>query len=126
MSKILIIEDEESLQQALVNKFQSNGHKTLIASNGKQGLELALTEIPDLILLDILMPEMTGSEMLTKLRESGEWGAHAKVIVLTNLDPDSEMLKQMTINSPSYYILKADISLDEVVQKANEILTQVK
>lgn len=125
MAKILIVEDEVSLQEALESKLKSNNHTAIIAGNGEDGLRLALEELPDLILLDLLMPKMTGSEMLTKLRASGKWGEQVKVIVLTNYDPDNDMLEDMSKAAPAYYILKADASLDEVVSRINEVLKPI-
>lgn len=122
MAKILIIEDEVALQDAIKSKLQQLNHEVLTANNGEEGLEMALSSQPDLILLDLLMPKITGEEVLTKLRASGEWGENAKVIVLTNFDPDNEMLSKMSSTAPAYYILKASTSLEEVVEKINSVL----
>jgi two-component system alkaline phosphatase synthesis response regulator PhoP len=66
--KILIIEDERSMLRALVAKFEREGFVTTTATDGKLGLELALTEKPDLILLDVMMPKIDGIAVLKQLR----------------------------------------------------------
>ena len=81
---ILIVEDELSLQKVLTEKLSHEGYLIIQASNGQEGLDSALREKPDLILLDILMPVMDGSAMLEKLR-ADEWGKKAKVIIIINL-----------------------------------------
>ena len=79
MKKVLVVEDERTLRDALVKKLSKEEFTVLSAKDGKEGLDTALAEHPDLILLDILMPKMNGIEVLQKLRED-EWGAKAKVI----------------------------------------------
>src|SRR5437870_5664771 len=83
--KILIIEDEVLLRRPMAIKLQEAGFEILEASNGVVGLESAIKEHPDLILLDISMPEMDGIELLKKLRND-PWGKNAKVTVLTHLN----------------------------------------
>lgn len=120
--KILIVEDEESMLDALTDKFTREGFtKPLTARNGEDGLAIALKERPDLLLVDILMPKMDGLTMLKKLREDA-WGKTAKAIILTNLDTTDEMLGAVTLTEPSYYLLKSNWRIDDVVQKSKEIL----
>ena len=71
--KILIVEDEEDMLRALVDELGHEGFETLEAKNGKEGLSIALKERPDLILLDILMPEMDGMAVMKHLR-GDVWG----------------------------------------------------
>jgi two-component system alkaline phosphatase synthesis response regulator PhoP len=83
MTKILVVEDEESLATALKEKVVKEGMEGDVARNGELGLELALRKHPDLILLDIIMPVMDGITMLKKLRDD-EWGRSVPVIILTS------------------------------------------
>ena len=76
MKKILIVEDEEIMLKALVEKFSSEGFEVVQAIDGEEGLKKALCEKPDIILLDILLPKMDGMAVLKKLRED-TWGKHA-------------------------------------------------
>src|SRR3989304_617137 len=82
---LLIIEDEMPLLKIMMEEFSNSNIKVMGAPNGKEGLELALSKHPDLIVLDLLMPKMNGITMLKKLRED-EWGKNASVIILTNLE----------------------------------------
>jgi len=112
---ILITEDEEPIRKILVEKLNSEGFSTIEASNGQQGLDLALSEHPDLIILDIVMPKMDGMEMLKELRKD-DWGKNAKVVILTNLS-DTQTLSQIMENEVFEYFVKTDIKLEEFVQK---------
>ena len=121
--KILIIEDEPSMLNVLNDTFQSQGFEILKAKNGEEGLTVALKDHPHLILLDVLMPKMDGLTMLEKLRQD-EWGKNAKVIILTNVNAETDRtIKAIVENQPSYYLIKSDVKLDEVVSKAHEILS---
>lgn len=122
---ILITEDEKSIKNALQAKLISEGFQTLEAKNGEEGLEIALREHPDLILLDILMPKMDGMTMLKKLR-SDIWGKTVPVIILTNLSSaDEERNKEITELEPTYYFVKTEKSLEEIVEKIKERLEVV-
>ena len=85
VKKILIVEDDEPIIFSLSKKLELfKTVKVLCARNGEEGLSMALVEKPDLILLDIVMPEMDGIEMLRRLRKN-DWGKTVKVIILSNL-----------------------------------------
>ncbi len=119
---ILIVEDETYMLNALTDKFKNENFHVLQARDGREGLKVALREKPDIIILDLLMPTKGGMETLKDLRESGEWGKKVPVVVLTNLDPNDDILKGVTEWLPSYYFIKSDIGLREVVERVKEIL----
>src|ERR1019366_10277172 len=83
MAKVAIVEDDQAISQMYRFKFELDGFEVETAENGKLGLELIERMKPDIVLLDLMMPEMTGDEMLAKMRTT-PWGKHIKVIVLTN------------------------------------------
>jgi DNA-binding response OmpR family regulator len=83
MTKVAIIEDDAAISQMYRIKFEAEGYEVETAENGKLGLELAEKMKPNIILLDLMMPVMTGEEMLAALRKT-DWGATIKVIILTN------------------------------------------
>lgn len=119
---ILVIEDEKSLREALDIKLTKNNFTVLDAENGKIGLELALLEHPDLIILDIKMPQMDGLHMLEKLRE-GVWGKTVPVIILTNVTSDNEQInKEITKYEPTFYFIKSDLKLEDLIEKIKERL----
>lgn len=119
MNTLLIVEDEPLLLKALFEKLASNFICTT-ASNGNIGLKLALDSHPDLILLDLVMPQEDGLTMLKKLRDD-EWGKTAKVIVLTNLSDQRSVEEAKKLNVISY-LIKANLKLDEVVNHAKTAL----
>jgi len=118
--KILIIEDELSLRSVLAEKLKSEGFEVLEAKNGQEGLDFSISQKPELILLDIVMPKMDGLTMLEKLREDS-WGKKVPVIILTNLSSGAEMSRSAE-NRVSGYLVKTDWKLEDVVKKIKEIL----
>ncbi len=117
---ILVVEDETALRNALGDKLKHGGFSVLEAKNGKEGLEAALREHPDLILLDIVMPVMDGMAMFKKLRED-VWGKNAKVIMLTNLNDAENVAEAMEQGSFNYFV-KSDWKIEDVVAKVREKL----
>lgn len=121
MKKILIIEDELAYSKLLSDQLTEKGYRIIEAVNGKQGLEIAKKENPDLILLDIRMPVMDGMTMLGLLRKE-EWGKNIKVVILTNLEPDDKIVGRVATTEPSYYFVKSDIQLTDLLTKIKELL----
>ena len=115
---ILVIEDEEPLRRVLKDILTVEGYSIIETKDGMEGLEMALKEHPDLILLDIVMPKMDGLEMLKQLR-TDEWGKTAPVIVLTNLSDNEDVAKAMESEAFEYFV-KTDIKIDEVIAKIRE------
>lgn len=124
-AKILIVEDEEVICKAYADELRDEGFAILIAKNGHVGLELALREKPDLILLDILMPVMDGLTMMDTLRQKDLYGKNVPIILLTNLSASEEKIMQaITKNEPAYYLVKSDWDLSSVVEKIKERLAR--
>lgn len=122
---ILIVEDEASTIGALSDKLAREGFSVIVAKNGEDGLKAALSERPDLILLDLLMAVMDGITMFRKLRNENKWGKHVPVIILTNLSSDYDsLLKDITELKPSYYFVKADWKLEDMIAKIHELLSE--
>ncbi len=120
---ILVVEDDLSLLGALADKFSREGFAVLQAKNGEEGLESALKNQPNMILLDIVMPVMDGMTMLKKLRATNEWGKTVPVIILTNLTSDNdERMRDITETNPAYYLVKTDWKIEDVVEKVRERL----
>ena len=115
--KVLIAEDEPAMRNALMDKFKREGCVVVGAENGGIALNLAATEKPDVILLDILMPVMDGMKVLSQIREGSEWGKKVPIIVLTNLPANEEIMGKIAQSEPSYYLIKSDWKLDEVAEK---------
>ena len=118
--KILIVDDDESLNNVLVDKLNLSGYEAIGASDGVDGLKKALEMHPDLILLDLLMPKMDGLQMLKELREDS-WGKLVKVIILTLLEQADYVAKTMDKNVYGY-LVKTNFSLEDVVKKVEDAL----
>ena len=120
MKKVLVVEDDRVLLSLISGEIKTAGFEVLEAVNGKEGLEVALKEHPDLILADILMPVMDGMEMTTKLRDD-EWGRKVEIIVLTNLNSEKNVADFLEKGAYSYMI-KSDWSMEDIVKKVKETL----
>jgi CheY-like chemotaxis protein len=121
MDKILIIEDEIAFQKLIGDQLKKDGYVITSAEDGQKGLAMAKSQHPDLILLDLKLPEMDGLSVLSELRED-DWGKTAKVIVLTNLEPDKDILAKVLENKPALYLVKSNIRLSELKEKILNVL----
>ena len=113
-TKIAIIEDDAAIAQMYRMKFEAEGYNVETAENGKLGLALAQEMNPDIILLDLMMPEMTGEEMLSKMRAT-DWGKDIKVIILTNMGEQEAPVSLKTMNVLAF-IVKADMTPRQVAE----------
>ena len=113
-AKIAIIEDDQAISQMYRFKFEAEGYDVETAGNGKLGLELAEKMKPDIILLDLMMPEMNGDEMLELMRGT-PWGKDIKVVVLTNKGEQEipDRVRQLNVQA---VILKADMTPRQVAE----------
>jgi len=118
--KILIIEDEPSLQKSLMDYLELEGFEVSGALDGEKGIELAKNEKPDLILLDIILPKKDGYEVLDVIKKDEEI-KNIPVILLTNLESQEDIVKGMEKGAISY-LVKSDYKLEEVVKKIKEAL----
>ncbi len=122
-NKVLIIEDDQVMRSALVETFKNNNYVVSEAQDGVSGYKLTGELKPDLILLDLNLPLMSGLNILSKLRsEDGQWGEEVKVIVLTNMGTNSDVLDKVAAYSPSFYLIKSEVELSDVLDKARECL----
>jgi DNA-binding response OmpR family regulator len=123
MTKIAIIEDDQAISQMYRFKFEAEGYSVQTAENGKIGLELIESFKPDIILLDLMMPEMTGDVMLAKVRTT-PWGKDLKVIILTNMGEQEIPIavKELGVNA---VILKADMTPRQVAELVRKQLDTV-
>ena len=120
MTKIAIIEDDITISQMYRMKFEADGFDVQLARDGESGVALVKAFKPDLILLDLKMPEMNGVEALKIIRKN-DWGKNIPVIVLTNLGEEevSKEVRSLRIHS---YIVKANLTPRQVVNHVKEAL----
>ncbi|MFA6098692.1 MAG: response regulator [Patescibacteria group bacterium] len=111
---ILIIDDDTSLRWLLDKAFSRENFRVFKAKNGQLGLEIAMKERPDLILLDIVMPKMDGLTVLSKIRSS-EWGLNVPLILWTNVD--KKEIAQLLKYDDCVYMAKAKWALEDLVKE---------
>ena len=124
MPKILIVEDEISLLKILTDQFTIEKFDVLNAKDGKEGLESALQNHPDIILLDINMPVMNGLDMLQALRQD-VWGKDAPVVVLSS-SQDSESISAGLNHKVLKYYIKSDWKIEDLIKEVKEMLDRVQ
>ena len=122
-TKILLIEDEEMLANMYEVKFQNEGFDITKALDGEEGLKKAKEIIPDLILLDIIMPKMDGFSVLKALKEDPKT-KNAPVILLTNLGQEEDIARGKEMGSVGY-LVKANITPAEVVEQVKKQLANL-
>jgi two-component system response regulator AdeR len=120
-TKICIIEDDHSIATMYQFKLEQQHYKVRIAYDGAAGLELVRSFQPELILLDLKMPVMSGEDMLQELR-SDSAGSNVKVIVLTNISRDEAPQKLRLLNVERY-VVKAHHTPAQVVTIVKEVLS---
>ncbi len=116
---ILIVEDDIALRKVLVDKLTNESFDTLEGVDGEEGLEMAKTHHPDLILLDIFMPRMDGITMLSKLRAMDAWGKHVPVLVLTN-STDAQTIAKVSGFGETDFLIKSEWSLEALMVRIRE------
>lgn len=118
--KILLIEDDPFLLSMYSTKFELENFSVISAADGEQGLALAKSGGPDIILLDIMLPKMNGFEVLEKLK-ADKTAAAIPVILLTNLNQKNEVERGLALGAEDY-LIKAHFLPSEVVAKIRKIL----
>jgi len=116
--KILVVEDDRVLRRVILDNLKVENFNVFEAEDGAEGLDVALKEHPDLILLDVVMPKMDGIAMLEKLRQD-EWGRGATVIMLTNLS-EADKIAKATASGVSDYLIKADWDIVGIIDKVKD------
>jgi two-component system response regulator MprA len=125
MGKILIIEDNKDLQEALETKLRADGHQTTTVATSELGLKVVLSNKPNVILLDVITRSLHASEFLRRLKELGEEYSSCKVIVLTNLDNEITRKKVSEYNIDAF-LVKAESSLEQISTTVNEALLETE
>lgn len=116
--RVLIVEDDSAIRNALTEKFNREGFTVFGAENGETGLSVATQELPDCILLDILMPKMDGLTMLHLLRQNPRTVA-TPVILLTNMNELTDVSEALSLGVQDY-LVKSSWRLEDVVLKVRE------
>ncbi len=120
--KILMVEDDTAMREIVIHKLMTHGFEVKEAADGKQGVMMAIQEKPDLMLLDLMLPEMDGFTVLETLRKNPDPKvANIPVIILSNLWSNKDILRTKALKVQAY-LVKAYFTTEEILNKINEIL----
>lgn len=124
INSILVIEDDRFIGEMYVRSLRNNGYSVDWVTTGQEGFNAASNRVYDLILLDIMLPEMTGQEILNTLRSgpNGDLISKSRVIVLTNFDQDDESRESMEAEADGY-LIKADITPNHLLEIIRQMTT---
>jgi len=120
--KILLVEDDPFLLSMYNTKFELEKFKVVTAEDGEKGLKLALKELPDVILLDIMLPRMDGFEVLKALKADKKT-SRIPVILLTNLSQKEKVKEGLSLGANDY-LIKAHFMPSEVVEKIRKLINK--
>ena len=118
-SKVLIADDEPNIVAALEYLLQRNGYEVSIARNGDEALKRIEQEVPDLVLLDVMMPLVSGYDVCRAVRERDEW-KHIKIVVLTAKGREADTKKGLALGADLY--ITKPFSTRELVSRINGLL----
>lgn len=120
MSKVMLVEDDKSLREIYSIRLVAEGYDIVSASDGEEGLALAVKEKPDLIIADVMMPKISGFDMLDILRSTPET-AGVKVIMMTALSSDDQRQRGEALGA-NRYLVKSQVGIEDVVNTVHELL----
>lgn len=121
MAKILLVEDDNSLREIFEMRLQADGYQTVTASNGEEGLSVAMKEKPDLIIADVMMPKLSGFDMLENLRAAPEM-KDTKVIMMTALGQAEDRARGENLGVVRY-LVKSQATLEDFAKVVKEVLS---
>lgn len=119
--KILLVEDDNFLLGMYVDKFRTEGFEVFVADNGAKAIKLTKEKMPDIILLDVMLPKMNGFEVLRELQKDADI-KNIPVILLTNLSQNDDVKKGLELGAKDF-LIKAHFMPQEVVAKVKKILS---
>src|SRR3954468_9313167 len=120
MAKLMLVEDDNNLREIYEARLQAEGYDTATASDGEQALVVAKAEKPDLIISDVMMPKISGFEMLDILRNT-DGLKDVKVIMLTALGQSDDQKRADRLGADRY-LVKSQVTLEDIVKVAHELL----
>lgn len=120
MAKIMIVEDDRNLQSIYGDRLKAEGHTIITASDGEEALAVAVKEKPDLIISDVMMPKISGFDMLDILRTTPET-RNVKIIMMTALSQAEDRERANKLGADKY-LVKSQVTLDDVANTVNEVV----
>ncbi len=119
--KILIADDEPNIVAAIEYLLLQSGYEVHIARNGEEALDMVQSLVPDLVLLDVMMPKKSGYEVCSRIRERAEW-QHIKIVMLSAKGREAEVNKGLTLGADLY--ITKPFSTRELIAKVKVLLDQ--
>jgi len=119
MKKILLIEDDADLQQIMGKMLKNSGFQVVEALDGEIGVELAKSEKPDIVLVDLILPKKNGFEVIEELKRDPET-ENIKIVVLSNLERPSDVEKALELGATAY-LVKAKYEFEDIVSRIKEL-----
>ncbi len=116
LQKVLIVEDDVILLEMYKDKFVHEGYAVITATNGKEGLEKTIEQKPNIILLDLMMPVMSGQQMLRRIREYPQF-KRLPVIVLTNAGEVENIRETKRYDDACDFLIKSNVDIEDIVKK---------
>ena len=120
MTKVMVVEDDAALREIYSIRITAEGYEVISAGDGEEALAMAGREKPDLILSDVMMPKISGFDMLDILRNTPET-ANIKVIMMTALSADDQRLRGERLGCDRY-LVKSQVGIEDVVNAIHEVL----
>lgn len=120
--KVLIVEDDAFILDTVTRKFETAGYKVSPAKNAEEAKKYMLSDMPNVILLDIMLPQVNGIEFLKQIRAE-ESTKNIPVVVFSNLGSETEIKQAMDIGATEY-LVKASFTPSEVIEKVNKLLAK--
>lgn len=120
MAKVLLVEDDNNLREIFEMRLQAEGYETMTAADGEEALVVAMKQKPDLIIADVMMPKLSGFEMLETLRATPEMG-NTKVIMMTALGQAEDRTRGEKLGVVKY-LVKSQVTLEDFVRVVQEVL----
>ena len=119
-TKIVIVEDNTSLADIYKTRLELLGYSCFVASEGIEALAIIERERPSLVLLDLMLPKLSGDQIL-KIMRSNEWGKSIKVLIISNLN-EADAPAGLRENGIEGYAVKANLTNDQIDQLVDDIL----
>lgn len=120
MKKILVVEDDRFIANAYRIKMVKAGFEVKMAMDGDEALEALTTFIPDIILLDLILPKIDGFSVLEEIKKSDTY-KNIPVVVTSNLGQQEDINRAMSLGAVDY-VIKSDITLENLIAKVNNVL----
>jgi DNA-binding response OmpR family regulator len=120
MAKILLVEDDNNLREIYEARLMAEGYDIVSARDGEEALTVAMKERPDLIISDVMMPKISGFDMLDIIRSTEET-KNAKVIMMTALSQAEDKERAAKLGADRY-LVKSQVTLEDVAKVAREVL----